>query len=106
MAAKEEKSSKRKRSGDSQKEGIISKKPSFVKSKTSSDDDGLKKKTFDKSSKGGKKPQYDNKSDYAEEKKEPKTKREARLQAKAGAGFIRLSCFWLCENELDLFDYT
>lgn len=82
MAAKEEKSSKRKRSGDSQKEGIISKKPSFVKSKTSSDDDGLKKKTFDKSSKGGKKPQYDNKSDYAEEKKEPKTKREARLQAK------------------------
>ncbi|XP_026435919.1 pumilio homolog 24-like [Papaver somniferum] len=85
MAAKEEKSSKRKRSGDSQKEGIISKKPSFVKSKstkTSSDDDGFKKKTFDKSSKGGKKPQYDNKSDYAEQQKEPKTKREARLQAK------------------------
>ncbi|KAI3847973.1 hypothetical protein MKW92_040152, partial [Papaver armeniacum] len=81
MAAKGEKSSKRKRSGDSQKEGIISKKHSFVKSKSSSDDDGLKK-TFDKSSKGGKKPQYDNKSDYAEEKKEPKTKREARLQAK------------------------
>ncbi|XP_026442660.1 pumilio homolog 24-like [Papaver somniferum] len=84
-AAKEEKSSKRKRSGDSQKEGIISKKPNFVKSKstkTSSDDDGFKKKTFDKSSKGGKKPQYDNKSDYAEEQKEPKTKREARLQAK------------------------
>ncbi|KAI3970957.1 hypothetical protein MKX01_024604, partial [Papaver californicum] len=86
MAAKEEKTSKRKRSSDSHKEGIISKKPNFVKSKStkpsSGDDDGLKKKTFDKSSKGGKKPQYDNKPDYGEEKKEPKTKREARLQAK------------------------
>ncbi|MCL7031054.1 hypothetical protein MKW94_007574 [Papaver nudicaule] len=86
MAAKEEKSSKRKRSGDSVKEGIISKKPNFVKppksTKPSADDDGLKKKTVDRSSKGGKKPQYDNKPLHDEENKEPKTKKEARHQAK------------------------
>ncbi|MCL7035350.1 hypothetical protein MKW94_021413 [Papaver nudicaule] len=86
MAAKEEKGSKRKRSGDSVKEGIISKKPNFVKppksTKPSADDDGLKKKTVDRSSKGGKKPQYDNKPLHDEENKEPKTKKEARHQAK------------------------
>lgn len=94
MAAKEhsnKESSKRKRiGGSSQKEGekSISKKPKFVKSKsTKPSTDGLKK-SFNKSTKPYPvKAQYE-KSDYVEEKKEPKTKREARLQAKVDFFFL------------------